>query len=288
MHKLTSRTTLLALAAVALTSPTAAHAASSKGCDGGAFSVVAPGKTVAGSSVSTTIPASALTGPVLIKGKYQDWTVDPDTLAVRDFTFTGAANPLSMTGGKRIVAFASKTPDLRGAQLTGPLEVSLDKEAITLHRSGAGVGMGIQAKDCANGGIFQMEPERADGTATTFTHVLGAGSFYYDNPFFRARIGEVLNGVTVSARVNLGNDLAPRFVGRDSPQVATRVSQSGTTSVWSVASGGRMGQVMGEDATEVAPAATTCTHQCQAQNKGGADGNVNLGFPSPVPAASRL
>ena len=33
--------------------------------------------------------------------------------------------------------------------------------------------------------------------------------------------------------------------------------------MWSVASGGRMGQVMGEDAVEVSPAAT----DCQAQNQ---------------------
>ena len=32
--------------------------------------------------------------------------------------------------------------------------------------------MKIQSKDCAQGGIFQMEPERSDGTATVFTHRL--------------------------------------------------------------------------------------------------------------------
>jgi len=38
--------------------------------------------------------------------------------------------------------------------------------------------MKIQVKDCANGGVFQMEPARADATATVFTHVLGDGVFY--------------------------------------------------------------------------------------------------------------
>ena len=56
--------------------------------------------------------------------------------------------------------------------------------------------------------------------------------------------------------------------------------------MWDVASGGRLGMVTGEDATEVAPPATTCTHQCQAQNQ--VRGRLALGFPFPVPAASRL
>ena len=281
------RTSLLAAAAglaVALT-PTAAQAASSKGCDGGGFRVVTDGRTLSGEVKGTSIAPGAT---IAIRGKYQEWDVEPATLSVRHFVFTGAPNRLDMTGGVRTEAFAAKLADLRGATLTGPLSVQLGKDGtIRLSRSGGGVTMGIQGKDCANGGIFQMEPERADGAATTFTHVLGAGSFYYDNPFFRARIGEVLNGVTVTARVNFGNDLAPAFVGRDSPQVATKLSQTGTTTTWSVASGGRMGQVMGEDAVELAAGATACTHQCGAQNQVQGEAEV-LGFPWPVPAAARI
>lgn len=165
--------------------------------------------------------------------------------------------------------------------------------------------MKIQAKDCAQGGIFQMEPERSDGTATTFTHTLAPGAFYFDNPNFRQRIGTTVPFVTdagttiqmpVTARVNFGNDVSSKFVGRDSAQVATRLANGctnafgthcGGVSVWSVASGGRMGQVMGEDSVEVSPAATDCVEDCQAQNqiRGRA---VVLGFPFPVPAASRL
>jgi hypothetical protein len=48
-----------------------------------------------------------------------------------------------------------------------------------------------------------------------------------------------------------------------------------------------MGAVFGEDATEVAPPATVCTHQCQAQNRVRGQ-SVVLGFPFPVPADSRL
>ena len=57
--------------------------------------------------------------------------------------------------------------------------------------------------------------------------------------------------------------------------------------MWDVASGGRVGGVTGEDATEVAPAATTCTTDCQAQNHVRGQ-TVVLGAPFPVPAANRL
>ena len=97
----------------------------------------------------------------------------------------------------------------------------------------------------------------------------------------------MLNGVTVGARVNFANDVSPNFVGRDSPQVAEKLSQTGRTTVWSVASGGRMGGVLGEDAVEVAPPATECVEDCQAQNQVRGRFAV-LGFPFPVPAASRL
>ena len=114
--------------------------------------------------------------------------------------------------------------------------------------------------------------------------------------------------ITIAPRINIGNDVSARFVGRDSPQVATRVlpptgqcvnkilKRDGTLatvlhcggiSQWNVASGGRMGWVTGEDATEVAPPATNCVKNCQARNQvlGGA---VVLGNPFSVPAESRL
>ena len=46
-------------------------------------------------------------------------------------------------------------------------------------------------------------------------------------------------------------------------------------------------QVMGEDATEVAPPATFCVEDYQAQNQVGG-GAVVLGFPFPVPFEFRL
>jgi hypothetical protein len=293
-----------------------ADAASSKGCEGGAVVItnLADGSTVApavaGGALDTSIPAARLGPAFLVRGRYIEFTVVSASFGVNAFTFTGAPNPLDMTGGRRTVAFASKTPDHRGLVLTSAVGVEIDGPDLVIDRTGPGLGMKVQAKDCANGGIFQMEPQRGDGTATVFTHTLADGMFYFDNPNFRAREGDVVpfkeTTVTVATRINFTNNVSPRFVGRDSPQVATRianpacanafvsrvrgpevVNHCGGVSQWSVASGGRMGQVMGEDSTEVAPPPTTCTHQCQAQNRVRGQAVV-LGFPFPVPAASIL
>ena len=71
------------------------------------------------------------------------------------------------------------------------------------------------------------------------------------------------------------------------PGGTTSVNHCGGVSVWDVASGGRMGGVFGEDSTEVAPPATSCTQNWQAQNRVTGQAVV-LGFPFPVPDASRL
>ena len=112
--------------------------------------------------------------------------------------------------------------------------------------------------------------------------------------------------IVIAPRINFASDTSEDLVGRDSPQAATRIAHAtctnsilkrdgtfatvrhcGGLSEWDVLSGGRMGQVMGEDSTEVAPPATFCVKDCQAQNqvRGGA---VVLGHPFPVPAIYRL
>ena len=200
--------------------------------------------------------------------------------------------------------------------------MEIDEDGLELSRTGTGLSMKIQAKDCAQGGIFQTEPERGDGTRTRFVHTLATSTnpeltpFFFDNPNFRARVGQFLGDdctsvttgppsqfcVQVATRVNIANDFSRKFVARDSAQVAERVDQAdcntatpinpsvahcGGQSVWDVASGGRMGFVTGEDATEVANPPSDCTSQCQAQNR--VRGRLaNLGFPFPVPAGSRL
>ena len=135
-----------------------------------------PGSTVTarpGQDLRTTIAANRLGTSFLVKGKYVEFTVTSASLGVTNWTLTGAANAADITGGKRTVVFASKTPNLRGATLTSGMEIRLRDGDLRLERSGGGVDMKIQAKDCAQGGIFQMEPERDDGTATVFTHTPG-------------------------------------------------------------------------------------------------------------------
>lgn len=309
-----ARYLVLAAALVAVV-PATSQAASSKGCEGGGFVLrnLADGSTVGstpGGDIETSLAASRLGTSFLADGKYVEFTVQPASLGLTDWTFTGAPNPLDITGGVPTVVFASKSPDHRGLTLTSPLAAELYAEDLAISRTGPGLSMKITAKDCANGGVFQMEVERGDGTATTYTHVLGDGVFYFDNPNFRAREGDVVpykdTTVEVSTRINFANDVSSRFVGRDSAQVADRIDNPacmnpfvsrvsgpetilhcGGVSRWSVASGGRMGQVMGQDAIEVAPPATECTRRCSAQNRVRGE-SVKLGFPFPVPDASRL
>jgi hypothetical protein len=293
-----------------------AHAASSDGCEGGGFTVLGKSGTQ-----DTAVPANQVTSTFDVVGKYVRFQVDAATLGVRNYTLTGAANPLDITGGRETPVFVSKLPEHRGLMLTSEVFLELKDDAISIGREGSGLVMKVQAKDCAQGGLFQMEVERDDETATLFTHTLAGTdsardpltAFYFDNRNFRNREGDIVpykdTTITVPARINFGNSYSAKFVGRDSPQVATRVNDAACTNViqrrptltpstatvlhcggvskWLVSSGGRMGMVFGEDSTEVAPPSTTCVKNCQAQNRvrGRA---VVLGFPFPVADADRL
>jgi hypothetical protein len=294
-----------------LTGP--AMAASSSGCEGGGYRVLAHSGAFDG-----TVAAPA--GRFTVQGTYTRFDVDPVDFAVYNQAFTGAPNSLDQTGGRPTGIYASKVPNHRGLALTSAISLEIKDEGLEISRTGPGVSMKIQAKDCAAGGIFQMEPARGDGTRTRIVHRLADGAFYYDNPNFRAHLGEFLGSectsvstgppsqfcVQVRPRVNIGNDVSPDFAVWDSAQVATRVLQPecgpdftnnlgltetrdhcGGMSIWDVASGGRMGMVTGGDATEVSNSPTTCVTNCQAQNQ--VRGRlVDLGFPFPVPAGSRL
>jgi hypothetical protein len=290
-----------------------AHAAKSDGCAGGGFTALGKG---AGFSGTVAAPG----GRFLVQGKYLQFKVDPANFAIYGMAFTGAPNAEDQTGRTFTPIYSSRVPDHRGLKLTSRIRLSVSGTDIEISRTGPGLSMKLTANDCASGGIFQVEPERADGTATRFVHRLAPTAFYYDNPRFRAHLGEFLGDdctsvvtgppskfcVQVKPRVNIGNDISPRFVVRDSAQVAERVPQPecgpdftnnlgldetqdhcGGMSIWDVASGGRMGMVTGEDATEVANPPTDCTHKCQAQNQ--IRGRLAvLGSPAYVPAASRL
>lgn len=284
-----------------------AMAASSDGCEGGGFTVLG----LQGPQ-DRTIPAGALgSGSVIaVRGKYVQFDIDKNTFGIFNYTLTGAPNRLDITGGRPTPVFKSKLPDHRGLVLSSGVELELKGEGLVILREGPGLTMKVQAKDCANGGLFQMEPERADQKPTLFTHILADEAFYFDNGNFRQREGDVVpykdTTIEVPSRINFGNSFSRKFVGRDSAQVAERLDEPacanriqtrsgasetvlhcGRLSRWMVASGGRMGQVMGEDAVEVAPPATVCVRKCQGRNRvrGRA---VVLGFPFPIPIGQRL
>ena len=90
--------------------------------------------------------------------------------------------------------------------------------------------MKIQANDCHQGGLFQLEGE----PGTTQTNTLAAGWHYTVQPAGQTRLC-ITNG---------------RISAYDSPELATLVSHTASTAVWNVASGGRIGFVIGEDAVE--------------------------------------
>jgi hypothetical protein len=242
-----------ALAAALLTGlPTAAptYAANSTGCEGGAFKVTMPnGQVLATNAGFKFAPGTLPTGGIVqIRGKYVEYDLNVSTFAIYNATMTGAANALDMTGGQRTVLFASKVPDLSPTALDdGELNIQISTAKLVVQRKGRSASMKIQASDCATGGIFQMEPEQD----TTFTHTLAPGMYYFKNPY--------------TGKINFGNGTMLR--GKDSPQSATRLTQTDTVTTWKVLSGGRMGMVMGEDSVEASAGATPCVQQCQASEQ---------------------
>jgi hypothetical protein len=281
------------LAIVTASGARPAHAAKEDGCAGGAFSIVTNSGILAGNQ-TFHIAASGIGASFSVQGKFVRFDVTSANFAVVNYTFNSAA-----TNGQPIVAFASKVPNLQSATLTSDVSVSIKDETVSIQRTGSGVSMKIQANDCAAGGIFQMEPERGDGATTDIVHTLGPNVFYFNNPNFGppppplplcpagGPFTPACTPVPITPRVNFATDISRFLIGRDSPQSATKIAQSGGSSTWRVSSGGRMGGVFGEDAVEVAPPAVPCTSHCQAQDQVRGKFPV-LGFPFPVPAAARI
>jgi len=236
--------------------PTPAQAAKSDGCEGGGFSVLGL------SGVAAGVPISSPPALFHVQGKYVQFDVVAATFEIQKYTFLPTDNALDMTNGVVTPVWEYKRP-LHGGNLTSPVTVELSDDDMVLDRSGfvasgAGLNMKIQAKDCAAGGIFQMEVERDDidpatgfPPKTTFVHRLadagGPVPFYFDNQIFRDNAGTFLtadadgNNVTctpspdnrfcveVTPRTNIGNDFSADFIARDSPQGG--VSPNNTTRV---------------------------------------------------------
>jgi hypothetical protein len=253
--------TAVTVAAVALVGVAPAQA-SGKTSTGGDYAVTVNG-TTSNPAVGKDFKLrdTAVSGTIAVRGRHNGFDIRVADLGVYDYTLTGAPDTQRMVT-KPTVVFASKVPSLTAAQLAGTQLSSLevrDDTLVAVFSTGAGK-FKIQAKDGAQGGVFQMETEFA--APVTFTHTLGAGLFYFVNPY----TGKVNFGDGTSA-VATGTDAHQTLLGKDSPQVATKTSQTATTTTWTVQPGGRLGGVLGEDAIELSAGATNCTSDCQAQNQ---------------------
>lgn len=253
-----------AVAALALATGGPAQA-SGKTSNGGDFAVTLNGRVynpAAGQSV--TVKSVTPTGTIAVRGRNVGFDVDPATLGVYRYTLTGAPDTQRMVTAPTVV-FASKVPTLTAAQRSGlqVRELQVKDDSLVLIFTTAAGKLKIQAKDGAQGGIFQMEPEF--GSPVEITHTLGSGLFYFTNPFTgKINFGD---GIAAVSPTQSATGYHQMLLGKDSPQVATKTYQDGTTTRWLVASGGRMGGVLGEDAIELSQGATNCTSNCQAQNR---------------------
>ncbi|MFE1664043.1 hypothetical protein [Microbacterium sp. P02] len=260
--------TVIAATAVVLAGAGAAEAKTTSA--GGDYAIAVNGTTYnPASGKDLKLENLAVTGKITVTGRNNGFTIDPSTLGVYNYTLTGAADTQRMVTAPTVV-FASKVPTLTAAQRAGirlsKLEVK-DDSLVAIFTTGGGK-LKIQAKDGAQGGIFQMEPEFA--APVELTHTLGAGLFYFVNQYTgKINFGNGTNAVTS------GPSAHQMLLGKDSPQVATKTFQSGTVTKWIVQPGGRLGGVLGEDAIELSAGATNCTSQCQAQNR------INGSLPVP-------
>jgi hypothetical protein len=267
------RTAVVIAAVVAGSFALAAPASAKTSADGGDFTVTVNGQTynpAAGKSLKLDNLAASAT--IAVRGRNVGFDIDAATLGVYNYTLTGAPDTQRMVTSPTVV-FASKVPTLTAAQLAGAkikqLEVK-DDTLVVLFTTSLGKYK-IQAKDGAQGGIFQMETEFAG--PVEFVHTLGAGVFYFVNSFTgKINFG---NGVDAVTQAQSATGYHQMLLGKDSPQVATKTFQSGSVTKWIVQPGGRLGGVLGEDAIELSQGATNCTSQCQAQNQ------INGSLPVP-------
>jgi hypothetical protein len=256
------RAAIIAGAVLAGSLAVAAPAEAKTSASGGDFAVTvggttynpAPGKDV---KLRDVAPGAR----IAVRGIHVGFDIDVATLGVYDYTLTGAPDSQRMVTAPTVV-FASKVPTLTPAERAGAtisrLEVK-DDTLVVIFQTSAGK-LKIQAKDGAQGGIFQMEPEFA--APVELTHTLAPGVFYFVNSFTgKINFGNGIDAVTTGAGAH------QMLLGKDSPQVATKTSQTATVTKWTVQPGGRLGGVLGEDAIELSAGATNCTSDCQAQNR---------------------
>ncbi|MCM6762981.1 hypothetical protein NB037_11185 [Rathayibacter sp. ZW T2_19] len=269
----TARTVAIAAAALLLTGLAASPAHAKTSSVGGDYAVTVNGTTYnPAPGRDAKLDDVSVSGAIAVRGVNNRFDIRPSTLGVYDYTLTGAPDTQRMVTAPTVV-FASKVPTLTAPQLSGARLESLqvkDDTLVVILRT-AGGKLKIQAKDGAQGGIFQMEPEFA--APVELVHTLGPGLFYFVNSYTgKINFGDGVDAVSAQQSPTGYHQM---LLGKDSPQVATKTFQSGTVTKWSVTPGGRLGGVLGEDAIELSQGATNCTSQCQAQNR------INGSLPVP-------
>ena len=241
---LTPRLGTLVTVAALLAAGFATPAFAAKDC--GAYAVTIGNRTFTpgpSGDLRITLPGQRLRGQIAhVRGTFTEFDVELDSFTIVDYTLTGARAPNQITPGPTPV-FVTKVPD---ARLSGPMDMRLRDSGELLMERDAAQSMKIQAKDCDQGGVFQLEPE----PATTETNTLADGFRYC----FQA---------SPTDRRFFTNDVV---LGYDSPQTARTDFADETTAIWSVQDGGRIGGVFGEDAVqalaEAGPdAIAACPHQ---------------------------
>jgi hypothetical protein len=207
-----------------------AQAAKAGTCNG--FTVTVGGQSFTGNQ-RVTIPAGQVGPTITVRGTYVTFSVVASTFETRDYTLTGVNSPRpdkDLPLDAPSVVFLSKDPQ-HGDVLNGPLSLGLGNEGVVLERAGARQDMKVQAKDCAQGGLFQLEPE----PATIEVNTLGPDYRYLEQ--------------TPEGRLCITH-VRGLFSAYDSPELATLLSNTATQARWQVQSGGRIGFVVGEDAVE--------------------------------------
>lgn len=201
-----------------------------------------------------------------VRGSFVSYTIQLDTFTVTNYTLNS-----NITGNQPKVIFVRKQP-LHGKTLVSNMTIDLNGEQATLQRSGGGVSMKIQSKDCSEGGLFQMEPE----PSVVVEHQLAPDLAYC---------------VDSTGRVLIVSATSP-FVGRESPELATLTFPTTTSAIvgtqvsrWLIQSGGRMGLVTGEDAVQ--PLNAPCSASTNATPTPTPNTTPTpTGTPTPTPSAT--
>jgi hypothetical protein len=185
------------------------------------FSVKVGDKIYTGNQ-TIKLDSSQIKGKIIqVFGKYVSYNVNADTFGLTNYAMT------DLNGENKTIVFKEKTPMVTNPKTSG-VEILIDGSYVRLSQKD-GYKLKYQTKNCTQGGTFQIESD----SPVIFHHELGEGFRYYKHP----TLGKYMftNGL---------------LYGYESPEQAKVLSMNGNISNWGVYSGGRMGMVTGNDASQ--------------------------------------